>query len=162
QAYDAAGLPTTPPWLYNHFDLLRFGQLVRLDMTYSDGDGPWTKMILAQINDLQFSFAHTGAQVTVIAEDLVCRLKRRARQDRTCPAGTTEEPIVRDGLARAGKELPFTGVEPIERLEPNGWVRNESPRIPWPVLTETLPSVKHQKSQTFLDFLNALAARLDF
>jgi hypothetical protein len=162
QIYDANGLPATPPWLYNGLDRVRFGQHVRLDLCY--GDQPWTKMIVAQINDLQFSFPSAGgAQLTITAEDLLCLFKRKPRADHRYPAGQTEEQIVRDVLARAGGQPPFTGVAVTDGARgDDGWREVRGPLVAWPSITESLPSVTHQKSQTYLQFLQSIAERLDF
>ncbi len=161
QIYDRDGLPVTPPWLYNGLDRLRFGQRVRLDLCY--GDQAWTKMIVAQINDIQFSFPSSGAaQITIVGEDLLCLLKRKPGSDHRYPAAQTEAEIVEDVVARAGAPT-FAG----ERVVPGGR-RDDGYRevrgslIEWPSITEDLPSVTHQKTQTYLQFLQPIASRMDF
>ncbi len=179
QIYDHNGLPATPPWLYNSLDRLTFGQRVRLELCYGDqitevrsaSSGPghrsgtrWTKMIVAQINDMQFSFPSSGgAQVTIIAEDLLSLLKRKPNEDKRYDAGQTESQIVSNVVSRAGGSPAFTGtaVSPGTRGD-DGWMEIRGPLVAWPAITEDLPSVTHQKSQTYLQFLQSIADRLDF
>ena len=76
------GKPVFPPWKYNDFSesstagestySITLGQRLRLDLRYSNM--PWTKMIVARVTDLQFSFPSSGgSQLTVIAEDMLTR-----------------------------------------------------------------------------------------
>ncbi|KYF79080.1 phage late control D family protein [Sorangium sp. So ce394] len=156
------GLPVVPPWLYNGLDRLRFGQRVRLDLCY--GDQPWTKMIVAQINDMQFSFpSGGGAQVTITGEDLLCLYKRKPAADQRYPAGQSEEQIVRDVVERAGGAPAFAGTAVVDGARgDDGWRELRGPLVAWPSITEELPSVTHQKSQTYLQFLQSIADRLDY
>lgn len=162
QIFDGDGLPLTPPWLYNAFDRLRFGQWVRLDMSY--GDAPWTKMIVAQINNMQFQFASTGpAEVTIIGEDLLSLFKRKPTEDKRYSQGRTEEQIVRDVVTRAGGVPRFAGSTPGQvRRGSDGWVENRGSLLAWPTISEDLPAITHQKAQTFLQFLQPIADRMDF
>jgi len=156
-------LPMQPPWLYNALDRLRFGQKVRLDLSY--GDAPWTKMIVAQINDMQFTFASSGpSQVTITGEDLLSRLKQKPSADKPYPRGQTEEQIVRDVVTRSGNsDAPFAGSTVTNQTrDGNGYLANTGSAIEWPTITEDLQSVTHQKSQTYLQFLQSIADRLDF
>lgn len=162
QIFDDNGLPAAPPWLYNGLDRLRFGQRVRLDLAY--GDQPWTKMIVAQINDMQFTFSATeGAQLTIVGEDLLCMLKRKPSADHPYPAGTTEEEIVRDVVTRAGGAPEFTGTAAITGGRgDDGWRVLDGPLVAWPEFTEPLPGVTHEKAKTFYEFLSVIADRLDY
>ncbi|MEO8550438.1 MAG: hypothetical protein ABI678_10705 [Kofleriaceae bacterium] len=161
--FDAQGLPKQPPWLYNALDRIRFGQKVRLDLTY--GDGPWTKMIVAQINDMQFGFAGAGpAQVTLTGEDLLSRLKAKPTADKAYARGTTEEQMVDDVVSRSqNTDTPFAGSSVTNATrDGDGYLANEGSAIEWPTITEDLAAVTHQKAQTYLQFLQSLADRMDF
>ena len=161
--FDAEGLPKQPPWLYNALDRIKFGQKVRLDLTY--GDGPWTKMIVAQINDMQFGFAAAGpAQVTLTGEDLLSRLKAKPTDDKPYPRGTTEEQIVGDVVSRShNTDTPFAGSTVTnETRDGEGYLANEGSTIAWPTITEDLAPVTHQKAQSYLQFLQSIADRMDF
>ena len=78
--------PRWPRYKYNDFQLLRFGQRLRIDMRYwpapnSDArdakeaaDG-WVPLVSGPIVDMQFNFADNGAEVTIKGEDDLSRLK---------------------------------------------------------------------------------------
>lgn len=161
QRFTADGKPTSPPWKYNGLNLVKFGQLLRVDMTY--GEQPWTKMILAQVNNVKFSFPAGGAaQVTVTGEDLGCMLNRFDDEDQVYAAGLDEAQVVTQVAARAGAPA-FAGaaVDPGER-DDAGWITNRGSRIEWPSFTETLPRLTQQAQQTYVQFLQSLTERLDF
>lgn len=162
QIYTPSGMPAVPPWLFNGLDRLRFAQVVRLDMRY--GDQPWTKMIVAQINDMQFTFpTGGGAQVTIVGEDYVCRLKRKPREDKRYDPGQTEDQIARDVVSRAGGLPAYmqAALETRQRSD-DGYLETRGPLVELPAFTEELPSVTHQKTQTYLQFLQSIAERLDY
>lgn len=167
QLFDDFERPTTPPWKYNGLDRIRFGQKIRLDLRY--GDRPWTKMILAQVNDLQFSFAASGpALVTVTAEDLLCLLKRAPQQDVEFEDGLQEERIaettIRAGLAEAIAPVTFTiptGQVEMPEIADDGTVTIPAALSEWPQRSHGLPPQRHIKSQTYLQFLQQIAERMD-
>src|SRR5690606_38182717 len=106
KSFDGDGLPRVPPWKYNALDRITFGQRLRIEMTY--GHQPWTKMILAQVNELQFGFGASGDQLTVIGEDLLSVLKRKPDRDKRYGRLPSEAQIVSDVVRseerRVGKE----------------------------------------------------------
>jgi phage protein D len=161
QNFDADGKPTTPPWKYNALDKVKFGQRLRVDMTY--GEQPWTKMILAQVNSLRFTFpASGGPQLTVTGEDLGCLLKRNPDADKAYAAGHDEARIVAEVATRAqGPVFAGTNVISGER-DADGWIEFRGSHIEWPTFSRQLPSVTHQKSQSYMKFLEGLAERMDF
>lgn len=148
--------PIYPPWKFNDFSgsrsgsqdttgtyALKLGQRVRVDFRY--GSGPWTKMILARITDLAFSFpADGGSRVVVTGEDLMSILKVKPTRDHPYPAGRQEEEIFDDVLQRARAGVSYArGDRPIPRRD------------------QGLPAVRHQKSQTYFQFMTDIADRLD-
>jgi phage protein D len=137
--------PTYPPWKYNAFDLLAFGQRLRIDFRY--GTAPWVPMILVRVTDLQFSFPTAGgAKLTVIGEDLLSLLKTpdRNRQDKRY-AKADEMDMVVDVLSRSACGLPLA-----------------PPQVPRVVFADKLRTVIHSGTQTFLQFLESLAERMDY
>jgi hypothetical protein len=84
-----------PRHKYNHFELLRFGRRLRIDMRYwpdpvselADPAGAtkgWVPMIAGPITDMKFTFASgEGARLTVVGEDdlrpLRNKLKKKAQ-----------------------------------------------------------------------------------
>ncbi len=155
----AGGGPAHPPWKYNDFSKGRaatgdsgiggitFGQKLRLDMRY--GDGVWTKMIVAQVTDLQFSFpASGGAQVQVVGEDLLSLLKIKPTEDKNHDSATEEE-LVAEVCAEIFKSDP-----PAVMILKNA-AQNEGRTTPQ-------KSVKHTKGNTYFQFLQEMADRLDY
>ena len=84
-----------PRYKYNHFEMLRFGQRLRIDMRYwpdpvselADPAGAtkgWVPMIAGPITDMKFTFTSgEGARLTVVGEDdlrpLRNKLKKKAQ-----------------------------------------------------------------------------------
>jgi hypothetical protein len=149
--------PVFPPWKYNDFTALSqrtagstqdsagtygltFGQVVRLDLRY--GAGPWVKMILARVTDLSFSFATSGAQLTVTGEDMLSALRIRPTED-IPHNGQQEETILDDELRRSGIGLTASAGATAIPTRSQGW------------------TARHQKSQTYFAFINDMAERLD-
>src|SRR5690606_9745434 len=131
-----------------------------IEMTY--GHQPWTKMILAQVNELQFGFGASGDQLTVIGEDLLSVLKRKPDRDKRYGRLPSEAQIVSDVVERSGGPR-FTGVAVSDpRPDPEGWVTNRGPLLAWPSFSEQTPTITHQKAQTYLQFLQSIASRMDF
>lgn len=157
------GGPIFPPWKYNDFSTARaqldssgiggitFGQRLRLDMRYGDGD--WVKMIIAQVNDLQFSFPASGAsQVVVVGEDLTSLLKIKPRADKNHERKQEEE-IVTAVWEKVLEEAPSSGRPTVTFVD---GARDAEGR------TQPLRSVRHQKSTTYFQFLQEMADRLDY
>lgn len=155
------GAPIFPPWKYNDFSTARprladsgiggimFGQKLRLDFRY--GDGAWTKMIIAQVTDLQFSFpASGGAQVQIVGEDLLSLLKVKPDADKNYER-KHEEDIAQEvwnAVFTAATQRPgFTIVDGARASEGR---------------TTPQRSVRHTKSNTYFQFLQELADRLDY
>ena len=92
------GTPSTernvifPRYKYNHFDLLSFGQRLRIEMRYwpnasartDDPQGEtkgWVPMISGPITDMKFSFsAGEGARITVTGEDDLHALTNKVKK----------------------------------------------------------------------------------
>jgi hypothetical protein len=155
------GRPVFPPWKYNDFSQarpglastgtggIRFGQKVRLDLRY--GSGSWTKMIVAQITDLQFSFpASGGAQLQIVGEDLLSLLKIKPNADKHYER-KHEEDIVQEVL-----NAVFTAADQRPAFTPDPDARANEGR------TQPLRSLRHQKTTTYFQFLTEMADRLDY
>ncbi len=144
------GAPAYPPWKYNNFSQssqgaeatysITLGQRLRLDLRYSNM--PWSKLIVARVTDLQFSFpSNGGSQLTVIGEDMLSALKVKPKKD-VAYDNKQEEAIASATLdaAKLGVPIRTDGIE--RRAQP-------------------LRSARHQKSQTYFQFLTDIADRLD-
>jgi phage protein D len=146
QRHTADGRPIYPPWRYNRLDILRFGQRVRVQFRY--GNEAWTPMILARITDIAFTFPQSGgAQLTLQGEDLLSLLKTKPAADKRYQ-NTDEVAIVNDVLSqsrsRAGADLRLA---------------DASNRL---IFKETLTTVTHRRTQSYLQFIQSLAERLDY
>jgi phage protein D len=138
------GRPVHPPWKYNGLDRLRFGQRIRVDFRYAK-DTHWSPLILARITDIKFTFPATGgATVTLQGEDLLSLLKTKPTEDKRY-RNQQELAIVDDVLRRSGAGLTLA-----------------PPLVPRPALREPLRSITHQKSKTYLQFLQELGEPLDY
>jgi hypothetical protein len=152
----------SPPWKYDDFSKNRrtsgqqidglggigFGQLIRVDFRY--GEGTWIKMIIAQVNDLQYTFSARGAQVVVIGEDLLCRIKIKPQRD-VPHERKQEEEIVQSVL-----DTVFTEASAKPSLALLGGAAQQEGR------TQPLRSLTHEKTKTYFQFLAEIAERLDY
>lgn len=130
-----------PSWRYNKLDTLGFGKRLRVDMRY--GSEGWTPMILARITDVVFDFPSAeGAKVTLKGEDLLSLLKAMPDQDKKYD-DVQEVDLVSRVLARSASGLTFAN-------------RPASP------FAEPLRTVTHEKKQSYLQFIQSLAERMDF
>jgi hypothetical protein len=158
-----SGQPIWPPWKYNDFSKARhdagastdglggivFGKLLRLDMRY--GESRWVKMIVAQVNDLQFSFpASGGAQLQVIGEDILCRTKVKPREDKNYQNKQEEE------IAQEIWNAVFTQAPSRPTFQILDGARQDEGR------TQPLRTLRHQKSTTYFQFLQEMLDRLDY
>ncbi len=150
--------PVFPPWKYNDFSVhahhatqdgtgtyvVTFGQRIRLDVRYAAG--PWTKLVLARVTALAFSFPTGGsATLKVTAEDLLSALRIAPTRDTTYNnPRLSEEEIVRDVLHRAHFPVPY------ERTD-----------RPMPTFHGRPPVARHPKSKTYYDVLAEIAGNLD-
>jgi phage protein D len=140
---NVGGRPVHPPWKYNDLQTLRFGQRVRVDFRY--GSESWVPMIAARITDITFSFPQSGgARLTLAGEDFLSLLKRKDTRDKRY-RNQDEVAIVRDLLGRSSCGLGLA-----------------DPLVPRESFSDSLGSVTHQKSQTYLQFIQSLAQRLDY
>ena len=147
QRHEAASpyKPQTPTWLYNDFELLSFGQVIRVELAY--GEAPWITMIVARITDMSFSFPSAGgSQVTLRGEDMLSLLTIKPEEDKRYGSNSSppakEMDMVRDVLTRSAAGFaPPTGPAPFP---------------------ESLRTLTHQKSQTYLQFIQSLAERMDY
>jgi len=140
--------PRFPPWQYNDMQAFKFGQRVRVDFRYG-GEAQWTPMILARITDLQFTFpVGAGATLAVVGEDLLSLLKIQDPQQKDNPYRDQQEvDIVNDCVRRAGVQAALPLGQPLKQRD---------------VFSNPLTSEVHQKSQTFLQFIQQLGERLDY
>jgi phage protein D len=137
------GRPVHPPWKYNDLATLKFGQRLRVDVRY--GGEPWAPLILARVTDMTFAFpSGGGSQLTLVGEDLLSLFKSKPAQDKRY-RDKQEVEIVEDVLSRSQTGLSLA-----------------APAVPRPTFAEPLSTVTHQRSQTYLQFLESLAERLDF
>jgi hypothetical protein len=115
------------------------------------GEGTWIKMILAQVNDLQFSFPQSGgAQLTVIGEDILCRLKVKPTED-VHHQNKQEEQIVQAVL-----DAVFTDATSKPGLALLGGAAEQEGR------TQPLRSLRHNKTTTYFQFVTEIAERLNY
>lgn len=151
--------PRWPRYKYNDFQLLRFGQRLRIDMRYwpapeSDASGAkkgshaWVPLVAGPIVDMQFNFADRGAEVTIKGEDDLSRLKD-AHEGRMEFDNQSERDIVSKVLQEA--KFPFAKV--ADSL------------VEWPAFAKQASkgiAEGLQDGQAYLEYLQKLAERLDF
>lgn len=163
-ARELSGLsqPLWPRFKYNDFNLLAFGQRLRVDMRYfpdppSDGQiskpvaqaHAWVPMVCGPVTDMRFDFTTaSGARVTVSGEDDLSQLKDRQPTRKEFQKASEME-IARQVLALANYPLKSVA----------------GSQVPRPVFTEDdaqgiVESI--QEGQSYLEFLQKLADRLDF
>jgi hypothetical protein len=155
--------PLWPRFKYNDFGILHFGQRLRVDMCYlrdvtSSGalfSTPanrmqnWVPMVCGPVTDMRFEFSSgAGAQLTVSGEDDLSRLKDHYRTRKEFPKAP-ERQIVREVLRLARYPLPDIAV----------------PQKAWPPFADDggdgiVESI--DGGQSYLEFLQKLADRLDF
>lgn len=142
QRHDEKHKPLLPTWKYNGMDPIKFGLRVRVEFRYGNTQ-IWTPMIVARITDVSFSFpSGGGAQLTLQGEDLLSLLKNKPEKDERY-RNKSEFEIVTSSLSSSGSKLTLF---PAER----------------DVFQETLKTVTHRKSQTYLQFIESLAERMDY
>ena len=135
--------PVYPPWKYNDLAALKFGQRLRIDMRYAEQ--PWHAMIVVRVTNMSFKFpSDNSATVTVEGEDLLSLFKVKPSSDKRY-RNKQELQIINDVLERSGSHLPLA-----------------APLIPRHVYNHPLSTVTHQKSNTFLQFVESLAERMDY
>ena len=140
QRHDAKDRPMAPSWRYNRLEEVSFGTRARVDFRY--GDEPWTPMILARITDVVFEFpSGAGAQLTLRGEDLLSLLKTKPASD-TRYADKQETAIVEQVLSDSRSGLSL------------------APAIRTP-FQQNMTTVTHQQTQTYLQFVESLAQRMD-
>lgn len=146
QRHNDANQPLLPTWKYNRLDVLHFGQRVRVQFRYALDQKDWQPMILARITDMGFSFPSSGgSQLTLEGEDVLSLLKTKPNED-TAYRNKGEREIVEDVLRRAefSRAYPMASSTDSEQFG------------------DTLTTVTHQKTQTYLQFIESLAERLDY
>lgn len=142
QRHSAQHRPLVPTWRYNGLDPVSFGTRLRVDWRY--GNEPWTPMILARVTDIAFLFPQAaGAQVTLQGEDLLSLLKTKPAQD-TLYSNQQEVDIVRAAVGASGASLAVRATAPT------------------PGFSAPLASVTHQGANTYLQFIESLAERMDY
>lgn len=141
QRHDDKHRPVVPTWRYNGLQGVSFGTRMRVDCCY--GEEPWTPMILARITDISFLFPPAGgAQVTLQGEDLLSLLKTKPDKDEIY-SNKQEVDIVRAAVQASGSSLAVRATAPT------------------PAFTAALPSITHQGSLTYLQFIESMAERMD-
>lgn len=134
--------PLAPGWRYNGLDPISFGARVRVDFRY--GNEAWTPMILSRITDLAFLFPQAaGSQITLQGEDLLSLLKTKPPND-AIYFEMQELDIVELALSDSGSGLTLASP------------RSDSP------FGAVLPDTTHQGAQTYLQFIDAMAERMDY
>ncbi len=142
QRHDAAHRPLAPTWRYNGLQGVSFGTRMRVEFRY--GDGAWVPMILARVTDVAFLFPQaTGAQVTLQGEDLLSLLKTKPAQD-TMYIDFQETDIVGSAVGDSRAGLPVVATAPT------------------PAFSAPLADVTHQGANTYLQFIESLAERMDY
>lgn len=142
QRHSAEHRPLVPTWRYNGLDPVSFGTRMRVDYRY--GNEPWTPMILARVTDISFLFPQAaGAQVTLQGEDLLSLLKTKPAQD-TLYSNQQEVDVVRSAVSASGASLSVRATAPT------------------PGFSAPLASVTHQGANTYLQFIESLAERMDY
>lgn len=144
--------PEWPRWKYNGFDLLSFGQRLRIDLRYwpeqASGDEPsgWVPMVSGPVTDMRFNLGPGAATVMVTGEDDLSKLKDRREGRHEFPP-SSERDLVTGVLALA--EFPLSSPAP--------------PLIEWPAFAEQGdgPSEAIDDGQSYLEFLQKIADRLD-
>lgn len=152
--------PTWPRFKYNDFFLVRFGDRLRIDMRYwpdaaehadaaTTSAQSWVPMISGPVTDMRFSFATgQGAQVTVSGTDDLSILQDKNHK-RFEMNHLAEVSIVKKVLQKAN--FPLTSVaDPLVEYPP--FVTDDGQG-----LHEAL-----QDGQSYLDYIQKLAERLDF
>jgi hypothetical protein len=152
--------PVWPRFKYNDFFQLKFGDRLRIDMRYwpdpvtgADAATPtaqnWVPMIEGPITDMRFDFAtDQGAQVTVAGEDDLNLLKDK--QEKRMEMGPLAElDLVKKVLGKANFPWKMASTTPVGY---EAFVTDNEQG-----LQEAL-----QAGQSYLDFIQKLADRLDF
>lgn len=145
--------PIVPFWKYNRFDYVRFGNKMLVNFGYVQGANQTGSessvefqknlMIRARITDMTYAFPNSGgAKVTLKGEDAISLLNAKPATD-TQYRNKDEIFMVNDALTRSSSGLTLaTG--------------------PRETLTEPLRSVTHSKTQSYFQFIEAFAKRLDY
>ena len=142
--------PVAPTWKYNGFDPLSFGQRILVKFGYAigthEGDQASTQealMLRARVTDMQYLFPmEGGSKVTIKAEDLLSLLKAKPSADE--PFRDKDETfMVTNVLSRSQCGLRLASA-----------TRDE--------IAGTIRRVTHRKSQSYYQFIEELAKRLDY
>ncbi len=145
--------PIVPFWKYNRLDYVKFGNKMLVNFGYVQGANQTGSnsgitlqkklMIRARITDMTYSFPNSGgAKVTLKGEDAISLLNAKPEKD-TPYRNKDEIYMVKDALKRSKSGLTLA----------------DGPRE---VLSESLRSVTHSKSQSYYQFIEAFAKRLDY
>jgi hypothetical protein len=141
--------PEWPRWKYNAFDLIKFGQRLRIDLRYwpeQGSQGAWVPMIAGPVTDVRFNLGPGAATVVVSGEDDLSSLKDRRQGRHEFPA-QGERDLVSSVLQLA--EYPLRS--PAD------------PLVDWPSFATAGdgPREAIDDGQSYLEFLQKLADRLD-
>ena len=163
---DGRDRPEWPRHKYNAFDLLKFGDRLRLDLRYwpdragsgtesgaASGDDPvahglnqWVPMVSGPISDMRFEFGSSGATVTITGEDDLSPLRDGHRGRLQLQPGTDQAQI---------DEVISLSNYPLERTE--------SPVTEWPDFAShgEAPEESIGDGQSYLATIEKFAGRLD-
>lgn len=146
--------PAWPRYKYNSFDLIAFGDRLRIDLRYwpeqaaaADGaPAEWIPMIAGPVTDMRFALAAGAATVVVSGEDDLSQLKDR-RLSRHEFGPMPERELATSVLSLAA--YPLTSLA--------------APLVEWPswATTGEGPAEAINDGQSHLEFLQKLADRLD-
>jgi uncharacterized protein len=144
--------PEWPRWKYNHFDLVTFGQRLRIDLRYwpeqaTAGDpGGWVPMVAGPVTDMRFNLGQDAATVVVTGEDDLSALNDR-RKGRHEFEPSSERDLVTSLLTLAQYPLGAPA----------------APLIDWPEFATQAdgPAEAIDDGQSYFEFLQKIADRLD-
>ncbi len=148
--------PAWPRHKYNAFDVLKFGDRLRIDLRYwpdrggdddtDEGLNRWVPMISGPISDMTFEFGSSGATLILKGEDDMSRLRDR-HQGRVQLRQAPERDQVDEILSIAGFPLP--------RVDP--------PAVEWPSFATSgdAPEESIGDGQSYLAVLEKIAGRID-
>lgn len=145
-------VPEWPRYKYNAFDVLSFGQRLRIDLRYwpeqaaPDSPGAWVPMVAGPITDMRFNLGAGAATVVVSGEDDLSQLKdkRLSRHE----FGPLPERELATGILSLA-EFPLGSLA--------------EPLVAWPSFATSGegPAEAINDGQSHLEFLQRIADRLD-
>ena len=149
--------PLWPRFKYNSFDLVKFGDRLRIDLRYwpeasaDDGGGPvdareWVPMISGPITDMRFVFGAEGSTVVITGEDDLSTLKDR-HNERHEFGQVAEGQLTQRVLDLARYPLPIAHTSSLS--------------LPSFATGSQAPAEALGEDQSYLDYLQKIADKLD-